>query len=432
MAAFFFDSSDDLVSPRPAGEKCAAIGKSRIGCAGSVHYGKRFDWDLEARTCPLVSGRGVIVRQFQTLFGLRALASLGDAELLERFLARDDDESASFAFEALVVRHGPMVLRVCRSILRDDNDVDDAFQAAFLVLVKRARSVRRRDSLASWLYGVALRVASAARVASARRRVFERRGAEMTTRTTSSGASHPWGGADLGPLLRDEIERLPERFRATVILCHLDGLTHEEAAQLLQLPVGTVRSRLARAREKLRGRLARRGLAPSEPAALFAVAPLILPATLIRSTTTAALRIAAGEALTAGAVSAAAASLTGGVLRTMLMAKWKMGVASLCLASATVVIGAGISHSAFVGERDRPSQIPTNVAQAADRSSAEDPVDDGKSDKASNRVSSETASCAVDPCPASEGCVVRRTAVAMFSGVRATVSRISAGFSSAH
>jgi RNA polymerase sigma factor (sigma-70 family) len=375
----------------------------------------------------LVSGQAVIVRRFQALFGLGALATFGDAELLERFLAPDDDESASFAFEALVVRHGPMVLRVCRSILRDDNDVDDAFQATFLVLVKRARSVRRRDSLASWLYGVALRVASAARLAAARRRIFERRGAETAARTTGSGVSHPGGASELGPLLREEIERLPERFRATVILCHLDGLTHEEAARLLQLPVGTVRSRLARAREKLRGRLARHGLAPSEPAALFAVAPVVFSANLIRSTTTAALRVAAGEALTAGTVSAAAASLTGGVLRTMLIAKWKMGVASLCLASATVVIGAGISHSAFVVERDRPSQVSTttHATQAAD------PVDGAaESGKASRDASSLTA-CNVY-CPAPEDCVVRRTAMAMFSGIRLTANRIGATFSSAH
>ncbi len=369
----------------------------------------------------MVSGRGVIVRQFQTLFGLRALATLGDAELVERFLDRHDDESASSAFEALLARHGPMVLRVCRSLLRDDNDVDDAFQATFLVLVKRARSVRRRDSVASWLHGVALRVASAARVAAARRRVFERRRAEMAARVSGSATSHPFGAADLGPLLHEEIGRLPERFRAAVILCHLDGLTHEEAARLLQLPVGTVRSRLARAREKLRGRLARRGLAPSEPAALLAVAPLMLSANLIRSTTTAALRVAAGEALTAGMVPAAAAALTGGVLRTMLMTKFKTTVASLCVISATVVVGARISQSAFVVERDRP---PQSQSQAADRVNVE-------GNTASGDDSSQTAS-KDDPCPASQGCVVHRTALAMVSALRATAGRISSGFSSMH
>jgi RNA polymerase sigma-70 factor (ECF subfamily) len=388
----------------------------------------------------LVSGQGAIVRQFQTLFGVRALATVDDAELLERFLDRHDDESASFAFEALLARHGPMVLRVCRSILRDDNDVDDAFQATFLVLVKRARSVRRRDSAASWLYGVALRVASAARVASARRQIFERRGAEIAAQTHSAG-SHPWETADVGVLLREEIERLPERFRAAVVLCHLEGLTHEEAAQLLHWPVGTVRSRLARAREKLRERLAGRGLAPPEPAALLTVGPLMFPVNLIRSTTTAALRVAAGEALTAGTVPAAVAALTGGVLRTMLKTKFKMTVASLCVAGATVVIGAGISRSALIGEQGRPSQASTtiNVAQAADRVGTQSRVIDGKADaqrhqgkKTSNGVGNHTASCADDSCPASQDCVVRRTAMAMFNSIRATASRISVSFSSMH
>ena len=405
--------------------------KRRIGWACSLHYEKPFDWDPEVRAGPLVSGHGAIVRQFQVLFGLRALAAAGDAELLERFLARHDDESASCAFEALLARHGPMVLRVCRSVLRDDNDVDDAFQTTFLVLVKRARSVRRRESMASWLYGVALRVASAARVASARRRVFERRSAEIVART-SSASPDPWEAADVGLLLREEIERLPERFRAAVVLCHLEGLTHEEAAQLLDLPVGTVRSRLARAREKLRERLARRGLAPSEPVALLAVLPVVFPTNLIRSTTTAALRVAAGEALTAGVVPAKVAALTGGVLRTMLMTKFKLTVASLCVAGATVAVGAQISHTASLGKGSQPSQAAGRIGTEKLASVGSNDTQQQPGKTASGPAASSPTAGEDDPCPASEGCVVHRTAVAMFNGLRATATRIGVSFSSMH
>jgi RNA polymerase sigma factor (sigma-70 family) len=331
----------------------------------------------------LVGGQHVIVRQFQALFGVRALAAVGDAELLERFLARSDDESASSAFEALLVRHGPMVLRVCRSILRDPNDVDDAFQATFIVLIKRARLVRRRNSVASWLYGVAMRVASAARASSARRRLIEQRGAEMATRIVNSMTTDPCLAVDLGAPLREEIELLPERFRAAVVLCYLEGLTHEEAADHLRWPVGTVRSRLARAREKLRGRLARRGLAPSDPAALVVIAPLALPANLIRSTTNVALGVAAGGVLSAGVVPATVAALIEGVLRNMLMTKLKMAVPLLCVITATVVIAAQTSRSALVGEPGRASPVGRSPIgeQDADRKGAKGAASDEKLDK---------------------------------------------------
>jgi RNA polymerase sigma factor (sigma-70 family) len=375
----------------------------------------------------LVSGQGAIVRQFQVLFGGRALATAGDAELLERFLNRHDNESASIAFEALLHRHGPMVLRVCRSILRNDNDVDDAFQATFLVLIKRASSVRQRDSAASWLYGVALRVASAARVASARRRVFERRGAEIAAQTRSASTT-PWEATEVRALLSEELERLPERFRATVVLCHLQGLTHEEAAHLLHLPVGTVRSRLSRAREKLKERLARRGLAPSEPAALLAIAPLALPATLIQSTTHAALKVAAGEALSAGVVPATVAALTKGVLRTMVITKFKVAVASLCVLGATVAAGAQISRSTFVG-----GTSPASVS--ASRVSAELLTSGDKSDTQQNQKrtasaddSSQSVATTDDPCPGSYECPIHRAAVAMAIGLRATAHKMSVGF----
>ena len=167
-------------------------------------------------------------------------------------------EAAEMAFSALVERHGPMVLRVCRSILRDEHDAQDAFQATFLVLVDRAGSVRDRSSVGSWLHGVALRVAACARGSVVRRRVHERRAADLT-----ADGFHPRGvEPDLAPALHEELARLPERYRVPIVLCYMEGLACEEAAQRMRLPVGTVKSRLARGRDRLRDRLIRRGLAP--------------------------------------------------------------------------------------------------------------------------------------------------------------------------
>src|SRR5262249_38884073 len=157
-------------------------------------------------------------------------------------------------------RHGPMVLGVCRRALADPGEVEDAFQATFLVLVRRARSVRAGDSLGRWLYGVARRVAAKSRARSQRSR------ARSTPLAVEPAAPDPDSSADrIGLLaaLDEEGGRLPEKYRAPVVLCHLEGLTHAEAAARLRWPVGTVSGRLSRARGLLRDRLVRRGLAPT-------------------------------------------------------------------------------------------------------------------------------------------------------------------------
>src|SRR4051794_30206457 len=206
-----------------------------------------------------------------------------DEQLLDLFVNRSDPG----AFRALVARHGPMVLRVCRSVLRDPHDAEDAFQATFLVLVRRAGSLWARDSLGPWLHQVAHRTASRARSVAARRRRHEARGAELMARST-----HEDGRDDLGGVVHEEVGRLPERYRAAVVLCLLEGLTPEQAARYLRCPVGTVQSRLARGREQLRGRLTRRGL--TVPAGLLAVggarsgASAAVPAALANSTIRAA------------------------------------------------------------------------------------------------------------------------------------------------
>jgi RNA polymerase sigma factor (sigma-70 family) len=248
--------------------------------------------------------RGV-VQDFHALFQLGTFAGLTDAKLLECYTSRGG-AAAELAFAALVERHGPMVLRVCRAILRDEDAAHDAFQATFLVLVRRAGGLWVRDSLGPWLYQVACRVAHCARLAAARRRRHERMATEQGGVTRPPSGYGP-GDGELAAVLHDELGRLPERYRAVIVLCHLEGLTQEQAARQLGWPLGTVQSRLARGRERLRGRLSRRGLAPAAG---------VLGAALAGERALAA--VPAGlEIATAGVVPAAVSRLTEGVLRTM-------------------------------------------------------------------------------------------------------------------
>lgn len=201
--------------------------------------------------------RGVAFRNVGMLFDKGVIGGLSDRQLLERFEQRDTGGS-ELAFASLVRRHGPMVLRVCRWVLRDPNDIDDAFQATFLVLVRRAGSLRVRDSLAPWLYQVARRTAACMRSTAARRRRHE--AAASQTAHIAGDEAQP---DDLAETLDHEVTRLPDRYRIVIELCLIEGLTHRQAAEHLGWPVGTVESRLARAKDRLRDRLNRRGMAPS-------------------------------------------------------------------------------------------------------------------------------------------------------------------------
>ncbi len=279
---------------------------------------------------------GTRLRHLETLFHAGTIVGLGDAQLLDRFASRRD-EAAEIAFAALVERHGPMVLRVCREVLRDPHDAQDAFQATFLILARKSASIRRRNSLGPWLHGVALRVSACARSASARRRAHERRRAEIAT----PSLGHRDGGEE-GAILHEEIGRLPEKYRTPVVLCYLEGLTHDQAAQQLQWPVGTVRSRLSGARERLRSRLVRRGVAPSaailERSMSPAEASTTVPASLVDSTARAVFLDAAGGA-GAGLVSSHVAALVQRGMRTMLLNKLSWTVAA-ALAGGFVALGA--------------------------------------------------------------------------------------------
>lgn len=206
--------------------------------------------------------------QLLSLLTVGATSGLADGQLVTRF-SEGEGEAARLAFEALVGRHGPMVLQVCRGVLRDKHAAEDAFQATFLVLARRAGSIRERDSVASWLHGVALRVARHARADEARRRRLERAAAG---RPAARVEVEP--GDDLGARLLEEIGRLPERDRAAVVLCDLEGQTSEDAARALGWPVGTLKNRLSRARRRLRDRLTRLGLAPGAPLGFPGLAPL--------------------------------------------------------------------------------------------------------------------------------------------------------------
>jgi RNA polymerase sigma factor (sigma-70 family) len=256
---------------------------------------------------------GGVHRQVHRLFHFGAIGTLSDAQLLDQFVARRD-QAAEAAFEELVSRHGPMVLRVCRGILHDTHDAEDAFQAVFLVLANRARSICRRGSVASWLFGVAQRVAHRGKRSAVRRRALNQLVAERTSESYFPAENDPDG-----EILHEEINGLPERLRAPIVLCYLQGLTYA-AAHRLGLSEMTFRGRLARARQRLRQRLTRRGV--TVPAGLWVAgaarqAEAVLPAMLIHSTIRIALGFLAGDT---------AAILARGVVNSMLLDRLRVAV----------------------------------------------------------------------------------------------------------
>jgi RNA polymerase sigma factor (sigma-70 family) len=204
-----------------------------------------------------------VLRYLGALYGGGALDGSSDGELLERVTATDggDRTDAELAFATLMERHGRMVWRVCRSLVPDDHDAEDAFQATFLVLIRTAGSLAVRQTLGPWLYAVANRVGMSARAASLRRRTIERAAASrMLIESDSRSTQLSSEIAEIGVLLTEELMHLPERFRAAVVLCDLEGLSYQQAATRLQVPLGTLQSRLARARKRLRIQLSGRGL----------------------------------------------------------------------------------------------------------------------------------------------------------------------------
>ena len=251
---------------------------------------------------------------------------VSDGQLLERF-ATGPPEAAEWAFAALVDRHGAMVLRVCRGVLADPCDAQDAFQATFLVLIRKARGLWVAESLGPWLHQVALRTARCAREDAARRHRLERKIGEARPESRPEDRESE-------RILHEELGRLPDRFRAPLVLCDLEGRTHEEAARHLGWPIGTVKSRQSRGRERLRDRLVRRGLGPSAATAL-APSRIAVPPALAQATTELMARFASSGGLVAGQ----APLLAHLTLRTLTMTQWWKLAAILAALSASVAGG---------------------------------------------------------------------------------------------
>src|SRR5262249_25670935 len=237
----------------------------------------------------------------------------GDGPLLRRVSAGRDEE----AFAVLLQRHGPMVLGVCRQVLRDTHDAEDAFQATFLVLARKAASIRRQESLAAWLHRVAVNISRTASADTARRRAYERQAVLLS----GARAVDDVALRECQLLLHAEVDRLPPKYRVPVILCYFEGQSHDEAAHQLGWPLGTVKGRLARARQLLRTRLVRRGLALTAAgigAALAqGAAAVAVPPALLAPTLRGALSFATGGAVAGASVSAKALALATGAVQGM-------------------------------------------------------------------------------------------------------------------
>jgi RNA polymerase sigma factor (sigma-70 family) len=301
-----------------------------------------------------------VVRRLRSA-ALGGIASLSDRNLLERFAASRDEA----AFAALVRRHGTMVLAVCRRRLRDWHAAQDAFQATFLVLARKAGTLAEPDLVARWLHGVACRTAVRARADAARRRARENR----VEAPPPAGPDDGLLWRDLRPVLDEEIARLPRRQGAAVVLCYLEGRTNAEAAHRLGCSRGTVATLLARARERLRRRLTGRGVAlPAGLAAALAGAAQAagVPGVLESSTVRAACAFAARSTGAAGPASARAVSLAEGVTRTMTVKKLKV-IAVALLVVGLAGAGAGLTNYRATGEEPiaAPAASPPRAAQPA-------------------------------------------------------------------
>jgi RNA polymerase sigma factor (sigma-70 family) len=327
------------------------------------------------------------------IFGGGAASALSDGQLLDRFLG-PAGETSEQAFEALVTRHGPMVLRVCQQVVGNRHDAEDAFQAVFLVLARSGGSVRRQESVASWLYGVSLRVAARFRKGQIRRRVEQQTDDDLDAveAPVLDGAAR-WN--ESAEIVHQEVGRLAEKYRAPIVLCYLEGFTHDQAAARLKWPVGTVRSRLARGRDRLRGRLVRRGVtAPvvlgplaawlgaeagttAHAAALTRAILPAVPANLVASTVRSASLLASGKNATVAVFSASSLALTKEVLRTMAMKR--IAVAAWALIPAGVIVfAAGRMLGQEPGRKGAQSAAASQGKDAKTEKAAAAPVESPK------------------------------------------------------
>ncbi|HVS37372.1 MAG TPA: sigma-70 family RNA polymerase sigma factor [Gemmataceae bacterium] len=295
-----------------------------------------------------------VVRHLRRVVLRQDGAALTDAQLLARYLEQRDEAAVA----ALVRRHGPMVWGVCRRVLGNHHDAEDAFQATFLVLVRKAASIRQREMVGHWLYGVAHRTAHKARTTRARRQLRERSGTVMP----EPAATAPDLWSDLQPLLDQELARLPDRYKTVIVLCDLEGKSGMQVAQQLGVAYGTVTSRLTRGRAMLAKRLARHGLAMTAGALATLLsdgaASARVPAAVVKHTINVVTAVAVGQATTAGLISARVAVLEEGVLKAMQTSKLKAALA-ICLMAAVLGIGGTCGyHSLAAADGAAPGPAP--------------------------------------------------------------------------
>ncbi len=300
-------------------------------------------------------------KEFRAIFHVGATGNLTDGQLLERFLTAEG-QSAELAFAAIVERHGPLVHGVCHAILREDHDAEDAFQATFLVLLRKARTLWVQDSLGPWLHGVAHRTALSSKVSRRRRQLTERLKPELDPALIAVEPDLP---DDNAAILHAEIERLPDRYRDSIILCDLQGLTLNEAADRLGCPVGTIKSRLSRARLKLRENLLRRGLALEGIIGHIVAAESVRtspPSVLVRSTVDLAIRMtsmASGKVVIPPTIAEIAQGVSSGMFDT------KFAQLLVPLLTLSIATGVGLDTSGNNRDRAKPPTIGDEIERGA-------------------------------------------------------------------
>jgi RNA polymerase sigma factor (sigma-70 family) len=309
----------------------------------------------------MASGQlNLVLRHLHALVNAERAGELTDAELVRQFTNQRDET----AFAALVHRHGPLVLSVCRRLLHDYHEAEDAFQATFLVLARKAAGIHQPELVVSWLHKVAYRIAIKVLAESARRRDQERQACPMRPPKPDTEVTLQ----ELRLVLDEELQRLPEKYQAPLMLCYLEGKSHAEAARHLGWPLGTIKGRLARGRELLRARLTRRGMALSVGSLTAVLAEntapaATLPAGLMASTVRAAIMFSVGKATTAGEISAKVAALAEGTIRAMVATKVKASV-MFVVAVGFLAVGGGLGAYHALGAKP----------QAAEAVGAEKPV----------------------------------------------------------
>ena len=302
-----------------------------------------------------------IVRHLRRAVLRQEEAGLTDGQLLDRFIEHRDEAAVA----ALVLRHGPMVWGVCRRVLGNHHDTEDAFQATFLVLVRKAGSVRQREMVGNWLYGVAHQTAMKARAMLEKRRARQ----EQVTDLPETEAPQEDACDDLQPMLDLELSRLPDKYRVAIVLCDLEGKTRKEAALQLGLPEGTMAGRLTRGRAMLAKRLARHRLA------VTGIALGMVPTSLVSSTLEAVTLVAAGRVATVGVISFEVASLTNGVLKAMSLSKLTIA-ATVLLAASALSIGAGVLVLSSQGA-EQPRSRPQPASQGSTQKAAQEKKAEG-------------------------------------------------------